>query len=170
MKIWVVDENDKVIGEAERESFDYKNDYYRVSALWVVNSKGEMLIAQRSWNKDSNPGKWGAAVSGTVEVGETYLENIMKETVEEIGLEGVEFEELCKAKKVVPRKLFATWYIARCDWPIEKFVKQDEEVEAIKWIEIGELVNDVSVNPDTYISGFGENIKPLIERMEGSGL
>ena len=160
MKITVVDENDRVIGEAEREDFDYEKDYYRVSALLVVNNKNEVLIAQRAWNKKLNPGKWGSSVAGTVEADETYLENILKEAEEEIGLTGVSVEELCKKKRCsISRRYFVTWFMARCDWPIERFRKQDEEVEAIKWIGIDELVSDIESNLDKYSTGFGEYMK-----------
>ncbi len=86
-KIIVVDENDKEIGVKERSKITH-DDIYRVSGLWLTNSKGEILLAQRSFNKprDNDPGKWGPAVAGTVDEDETYKENIQKEIKEELGL------------------------------------------------------------------------------------
>ena len=48
-KIQIVDENDQVISHKVRSEVDYQNDIYRVAALWVTNSQGQVLIAQRPW-------------------------------------------------------------------------------------------------------------------------
>ena len=84
-KIIIVDKNDKIIGYKIRGTLD-KNGIYRVSALWITNSLGEILLARRSRKKDKHPLKWGPAVAGTVEEGETYEQNIVKEAWEELGL------------------------------------------------------------------------------------
>ena len=78
MIIVVVDERDEVTGTKDYESVT-SNDIYRVSALWIVNLRGEVLLAQRSFNKTKDPGTWGPAVAGTVEKGEDYDTNIVKE-------------------------------------------------------------------------------------------
>src|SRR5579872_5614362 len=81
----IVDENDVVIDYKHRLDITNK-DIYRVSALSIINSHHETLMTQRVLTKKHNPGQWQAAVAGTVEKGESYLENIIKETQEEIGL------------------------------------------------------------------------------------
>lgn len=86
MRIQIVNENDEYIGAKERSEIDHGTDIYRVSALWLINSLGQVLLAKRAATKDHSPGKWGPAVAGTVEESETYDENIRKEAKEEIGL------------------------------------------------------------------------------------
>lgn len=88
MLIPIVDEEDNIIDYKERKKLDLK-DIYRVSALWIENSKGEILLAQRSFNKKHHPGLWGPAVAGTVEKGESYEENISHEIEEELGIKEV---------------------------------------------------------------------------------
>lgn len=56
-KIIIVDKNDNVIGSKYREDLIPRKDIYRVSALWITNSKDEVLCTQRSFNKEHNPGK-----------------------------------------------------------------------------------------------------------------
>jgi len=97
-KIIIVDENDKIIGYKERGTLNFR-DIYRVSALQVKNSVGQILLAQRKLTKKKNPGKWGPAVAGTNDEGETYESNIIKEAEEEIGL--VDFEMKVKNKQRV---------------------------------------------------------------------
>lgn len=60
-QIVIVDDNDIVIGLKDRSEIK-SLDIYRVSALWVVNNEGDVLLAQRAFNKKNNPGKWGPAV------------------------------------------------------------------------------------------------------------
>jgi isopentenyl-diphosphate Delta-isomerase len=74
-KIIIVDENDNVVGAKEKSDIDYSKDIYRSSALWIFNSGGEILLAQRSVKDDRHPGHWGPAVAGTVDEGETYESN-----------------------------------------------------------------------------------------------
>jgi isopentenyldiphosphate isomerase len=94
-QITLVNDQDEIIGQKARSTIT-KDDIYRVSAAWIMNTKGEILLSQRQLTKKHDPGKWGTAVAGTVESGETYLENIIKEAEEELGLPNVEPVPLLK--------------------------------------------------------------------------
>ena len=85
-RIVVVDEEDNVVGAELRSIVDEKGLRYRVSGLWLRNSRGEVLLARRALTKTHYPGRWGPAVAGTVEEGESYEQNIVKEAEEELGL------------------------------------------------------------------------------------
>jgi isopentenyldiphosphate isomerase len=110
MLMQVVDGNDEYIGDKERSELDFQKDIYRVAALWLTNSANEVLIAQRKFSKDRDPGLWGPAVAGTVEPGETYETNIYKEAEEEIGLSGLVFTLGPKLRVKTPRNYFCQWY------------------------------------------------------------
>lgn len=81
----IVNERDEVIGTKLREACS-PGDITRVSGLFLYTPNREVLIAKRDSGKKHDPDKWAFAVAGTVEVDETYLSNIIKETEEEIGL------------------------------------------------------------------------------------
>lgn len=83
MKIPVVNEQDEIIWYKERNEIE-QEDIYRVSCLWVVNELWETLLTQRASTKKHDPDKRTIAVSGTVEEWESYEDNIIKETQEEI--------------------------------------------------------------------------------------
>lgn len=68
-RIIVVNDQDEIIGLKERDTL-VQADIYRVAALWVVNSAGDILLAQRKFTKTHDPGKWGPAVAGTVDEGD----------------------------------------------------------------------------------------------------
>ena len=74
--ITIVDGDDTVLAYKREHEIDYARDNYRVSALWVTNTMGEVLLAQRSLKDDHQPGLWGPAAAGTVEK-ETYEENMI---------------------------------------------------------------------------------------------
>lgn len=157
----IVDEQDKVIGAKPRNEIDFKNDYYRTSGLWLTNSQGQILIAQRLLTKDKDPGKWGPAAAGTLEVGETYQSNAYKEAEEEIGLTGITFSLGPKMKFEKPRHCFGQWFTAICDKPAEEFTPQPSEVAQVAWIGSEELIQDVQANPDKYIPTMPVIIKAL---------
>jgi len=121
LPIQIVDANDNLIGHKVREKLDLLHDIYRATGLWLTNSSGDVLIAQRKFTKVSDPGKCGPAVSGTVDEGETYESNIYKEAQEEIGLTGVKFEVGQKSRVYGPRNYFAQWFTAQVDRDADSF-------------------------------------------------
>ena len=150
-KIQIVNENDEIIAHKHRNEIDYSKDIYRSTTLWITNSKSEILLAQRKLTKDKDPGKWGPAVAGTVEEGETYNSNIRKETEEEIGLTNVELKSVEKFKAGHPRQQFIQVYSTKIDKQIEDFKIQEDEVERIAWMSKTELIKDLRDNPDKYV-------------------
>lgn len=97
-KIVIVDDKDNIICYKNRSEVR-QEDIYRVSALWIINTKGEILLAKRALTKAHDPGKWGPAVAGTVEEGETYKTNIIKEAEEELGLKLIDLDLVEGPKK-----------------------------------------------------------------------
>src|SRR3989338_4245132 len=85
MRVPIVNEKDEIIEYKDWKDRGLK-EIVRVSGLWIVDGNGNILLAQRYKNKTHDPGKWGPAVAGTVEEGETYESNIVKEAEEENGL------------------------------------------------------------------------------------
>lgn len=146
MNIIVVDEHDNELGIREA-SLRAPGDIYRSASLWLTNSKGQVLMAQRAFSKSNSPGKWGPAASGTVEAGETYDTNIVKEIAEEIGL-SVELSDLIKGPKALTtepgRVFFNQWYLYSIDQPAEAFTIQEEEVEQVAWFFPSELQDALS--------------------------
>ncbi len=152
MRIPIVNEQDEIIGYKDKKERDPK-EITRVSALWVTDKEGNILLAQRVFSKKNDPGKWGPAVAGTVEEGETYEQNIIKEAEEEIGLKDFSLVLGPKNRRSTSHEYFGQWFttIVDHDFP---FKKQDEEVEEIKWFGKQELVKLVKEKPDMFLSGF----------------
>lgn len=140
----IVDENDHVIGYKPR-SQRTDEDCSRSVSIWVENDKGQVLLQQRSFDKRLDPGKWTPAAEGTVGKGTDYDDTAVNELEEEIGLTGV---KLMKRNKV-HCKLALGWrqmqgYTVSCNWSLEKFTIQKEEVEALEWVDKRQVIGEIT--------------------------
>ncbi len=160
-KIVVVDSENKVIGSKERSALDYDVDIYRSTGIWITNSKNEVLIAQRKFTKDKDPGKWGPAAAGTVDEGETYETNAYKELEEELGITGIKLSKGPEQYVGEPRKQFIQWYTGIADIKLTDLKLQEEEVEVAKWVHIDDLIKDIESNPGNYVSMIATSMKLL---------
>ncbi len=157
MRIPIVNEQDEIIKNID--SKDRKpGEITRVTGIWVGNEKGEVLLAQRAFNKKRDPGLWGPAAAGSVEEGETYESNAIKELEEEIGLKNVKLIKGPKSRRSTSHEYFAQMFIAfvKSDY---SFIKQDEEVEALKWFSKEELFKLLKEKPEIFL--------PSIQRTSG---
>lgn len=155
MLIPIVNEKDDIICHKDRSEIDYSNDIFRTASIWIVNNKGEVLLAQRKFDKAVDPGKWGEAVGGTVEGNDSYYDTVIREAEEELGLKNITIKE--GPKQFLQTKTYSCyvqWYIANIDYKISDFVIQEEEIEQIAWIPVKQLENDLINNPEKYVSDF----------------
>lgn len=154
-KVIVVNRQDEIIAYKERSDWN-NTDIIRVSALWIYNSRNEVLIAQRSLNKVRSPGLWAQSVAGTVEEGETYESNILKEAEEEIGLT-IKAEALTLAPKNfidTEHAYFVQMYFLKLDLPVTDFIPRVGEVEQVKWISLEELSAWFAERPGDFTPAF----------------
>lgn len=82
----VVDEHDTVIGQAPRSEVHRRNLLHRACHIFVLNTRGELLIHLRSATKDQYPSIYTSSASGHLETGETYEHSAKRELQEELGL------------------------------------------------------------------------------------
>ncbi len=158
MKIPIVDENDNLIEYRERDNRDF-DAIYRVSALWITDTDGKILLARRAFNKTHDPGKWGPAVVGTVEEGETYEENMIKEAEEELGITNIKLEMGEKKRKKTKWNYFVQEFLLTLPVGFNDFKIQKNEVEEIRWFTKEELKKKLKENPDNFLTGIHERMK-----------
>ncbi len=157
-KITIVDDNDNIIGHKDW-ALVMPDDIYRVSALWITNSKGEILLARRALTKAHDPGKWGPAVAGTIENGEAYIDNIVKEAKEEIGLTNIMPQTGPKIRVSGEYNYFDQWYLLEIDKSINEFIIDRNEVEQIKWFSKNDISKEIQAFPDKFL----KNMKQWVE-------
>lgn len=159
--IIVVDKDDNQIGVKDRESITYE-DIYRVSSLWITNSKGEILLALRNRNKTHHPLKWGPSVAGTIDEGETYEVNILKEASEELGLN---IDNPITGPKIYnddDYQNFVQWYFLTDNLEISDLDLQEDEVEEARWWGVEELKKEVKENPQNFVPSIVSSLVKIL--------
>jgi isopentenyldiphosphate isomerase len=82
----VVDEEDKVVGKAERNDIYERKLPHRIVHVLIFNERGEMALQKRSATVSFCPSHWSTAVGGHVMSGESYHQAALREFDEELGL------------------------------------------------------------------------------------
>lgn len=158
----IVDENDVVIGQKLRSQIT-TSDIYRVAGLWLENGRGDALLQQRAFDKRNDPGKWAAAAAGTIEVGEDYPTNIVKEAWEELGIPDLVVQPVAPKYRVHGKHtFFCQIFRATVDWPIERFEIQREEVAQISWVPLDQIVRDFKENRSKYVPSFEKVLMTVV--------
>lgn len=94
-EVAVADEHDRVLGHKFRKDL-LPTGRIRISAMWITNSQNEVLVAQRAFDRKTDPGCWGPAAEGVVEKNETFKANAHKELSEELGIKNAALTRLRK--------------------------------------------------------------------------
>ena len=140
----IFDSKSNLIGYKLRSELT-EDDCWQTVCVWIENSRGEVLLQQRSFDRQINPGMWTNAVIGTVTGDDTEDDTAVRETQEEIGLAGY---EIAKTKRLYYKAIFG-WRLAQgykiiCDWPLDKFVVQKEEVEKLEWVNKKQVLDEIT--------------------------
>ncbi|HEX6258450.1 MAG TPA: NUDIX domain-containing protein [Candidatus Saccharimonadales bacterium] len=151
MLIPIVNIHDEIIAHKERSEIDYAKDIFRTASLWITNSKGDILLAQRKFDKKVDPGKWAEAVGGTVEGNDTYEETVIREAEEELGLTELRVQAGPKQLITTPCTYFTQWYTAVIDTEASGLRIQKEEIEQLAWIPRTQLELELEESPQKYI-------------------
>jgi isopentenyl-diphosphate delta-isomerase type 1 len=126
----IVDEDDRVIGQAPRaECHGNPALIHRVAHVLVFNSRHELLLQKRSMRKDIQPGRWDTSVGGHLDPGESYLEAACREMAEELGIRGIPLTFLyhSRIRNEIESENVAT-YLARFDGEIRFAAEEIDEV------------------------------------------
>lgn len=149
----IVDENDKVVGQAPRSEAHAKKLRHRAVHVLIFNPDGELFMQKRSMSKDTWPGAWDSSCSGHVDSGEDYLEAAQRELMEELGYEPK--EELEFMFKLLP-----------CEETGEEFINvyrvlgtgpfrlNHDEIEIGEWMNIPNLLERIEYTPQRFSSAF----------------
>lgn len=138
----VVDPNDEVIDVVFRADMRRGRLRHRAVFIIVRNSRGEILIHQRSDEKDLWPGWWDVAIGGVVAAGESYDAAATRELFEEVGIDAVPSPIGGGSYEDDDVALIGRCYEVVHDGPVEP---RDGEVVAFKWVDPNSLADLVKV-------------------------
>jgi isopentenyldiphosphate isomerase len=108
-------------------------EYHLVVHIWIVSSKGELLIQKRSKEKKLMPGEW-AATGGSAFSGESSISAAKRELAEELGIKAEE-NELRFIKRIKRRNSLVDVWFTVCDTPAENLTLQKGEVALARWVD-----------------------------------
>lgn len=143
----VVDEHDRVVGQAPRRVVHANGWRHRAIHVLVFNGAGKVFLHQRSRQKDLFPGAWDSSCAGHVGAGEDYDPTAVRELAEELGLR----------LSTPPRRLFKleaqpmtgaefVWvYRLEHEGP---FVLDPDEIERGDWFAPAEVDRWIAERPD----------------------
>ncbi|MDA7681886.1 16S rRNA (adenine(1518)-N(6)/adenine(1519)-N(6))-dimethyltransferase RsmA [Verrucomicrobiales bacterium] len=149
----VVDNNDSIIGQADRDCVHNDKLFHRAIHVFVLNRHDEILLQKRSMQKDTFPGLWGSSASGHLDTGEDYEGAAVRELNEELGIES----KLNKISKIEPTAstgwefigLFTCEHNGPFNWPYS-------EVETLGFFKIKMVSKWIKKRPEDFSSGFIE--------------
>lgn len=165
MEIWdILDENGNFTGktmQSDDERVWQKGIYHQGVDIWIINNENKILIQKRSKEKKRQPNVW-AMTGGSVIKGESSVEAIKRETLEELGIE-INTEKLIKIKRIKTRNTWIDEYIIRQDVDINKITIQKEEVSDVKFASFEEIEEIYKNN--MFMRDRWENVREKIKKI-----
>ncbi len=138
-----VDDNDNVIGKITREEINTTDTYnFRVVNMFIKNSKGQLWTPRRVKSKRTFPDALDFAVGGHVDMGETYEEALVRETMEELNIE-LDMKHVHKIGRLTPadgRFAFMNIYEYETD---EDPRYNPQDFSGFEWLSPQELVDRI---------------------------
>ena len=150
----VLDENGNYTGKVEtREKCHKEGFWHKAVVVFIINSKGQVLLQKRSVSKKMWPNMWDMTAGGHVLSGEFGFEAILREAKEELGIE-LEEKDLRFIGSVIStdkkgdiiNRHFNEYFIANKDLDETKLELQPEEVSEVKWVDKDEIIRKVKNN------------------------
>ena len=135
---------------------------HRVIQLWIINSNNEILIQQRSLNKESGANLWYVSVGGHIDADENIENTLIRETKEELGLDislyldSIEYLFTFKDNLILNNNAyfdneFYDVFVLKADFKISEITIQKEEVQAVKYISYDDFENIVITEDKTFL-------------------
>ena len=158
----LVDNNGNVIGKILRgKAHDGSKKLHPVVHLHVFNTKGELFLQKRPDWKDIQPGKWDTSCGGHIDFGETTIEALRREVLEELNITSFTpnhitnyiFESDVEREYV---NVYTTLY--------DGIIEPSEELDGGKFWSIGDIMDYIGKNVFTmnFEKEFMNIIYPII--------
>ena len=164
-QVVLVDENCKEIGLMGKTEAHEKGVLHKAISVNIFNSKGEMLIQQRAFSKYHWAGVWSNTCCSHPRKKESFQDAAERRLFEELGIKTKlkeEFHFIYKAhdeKSGLTEHEYDTVFTGMFD---DAFEFNHDEINAVKWIKISDLLKDIDANPEKYSFWF----KTILIEME----
>lgn len=163
----LVDKNNNVLGTAPKLATHNSNTpLHRAFSVFLFNSKGQLLLQQRSGKKKTWPLVWSNSCCGHPMLNESNIDAAKRRLNFELGIKIDKLFEIlpdfsykAEMNGIVENEICPV-LIAFSD---KKPLLNPNEVESIKWIKWQEFLKEIEGNPGTYSVWCEQEAKLLSE-------
>lgn len=164
-EIWdLLDENGNKTGKVMQKGEPIPEGFFHKGAdIWMINSQGKILLQKRSPKKRLSPNVW-AMTGGSVIKGETSLQTIERETLEELGIQ-LNMQEVEWIRMFKTEEVWLDEFIVKQEIDLKDIVMQETEVCDVKWVSFEEA--EAIFEKGQFLENRWEFVRDLIkERLE----
>jgi isopentenyldiphosphate isomerase len=169
-KITIVDENDEVIGSAEKAEARRSGQIHRIVRILIQKSDGAILLQKRHPQAKDSPNKLDFSVAGHVDTGEDYLSAAHREANEELGLTNLSLVPILKFytekkqdNEIIRR--FNQVYLARTEQEVQPNLS---ELGGIEWLNQAQLEQRLKEYPNDFSSSIAYYYPTMKSRLYGT--
>lgn len=147
----ILDTKGRYTGEvASRDACHKAGYWHKAVAIFIINSKNQVLLQKRSASKKLWPGMWDVSAGGHVLAGEFGLQAVIRECREELGLD-LDKNDITFIGATISTNLkgdvinnhFNEYYIVHKDFDPAILKLQAEEVSEAKWVARDEIIRRI---------------------------
>jgi isopentenyl-diphosphate delta-isomerase len=151
-QVILVDEADEALRDGDKWQIHQDGLLHRAFSIFVFNAAGECLIQQRANGKYHSAGKWANSCCGHPRPGEATSVAAARRLEEEVGLRvpltfGFKSRYVAYLDNDMIENEIPHLYFGRTD---ASPALNPEEVQAVKWVSLETLAEDVAARPDAY--------------------
>jgi len=138
----VVDENNQVIGKETRAKIHRNGLWHRGVHVLIFNSKGYLILQNRSSAKNKFPNRYDCSVSEHLEEGETYEAAAIRGLREELKITDAGLKRLLRFKmNYGPNdNMISELYVSHYDGPTQIDKRETQSLETFSLNEIKEML------------------------------
>jgi len=162
----ILNEDGSGTGHFKKRSDVHRDgDLHGSAHIWVIRNlqpdgRFEVLLQQRSPDKDAYPGCLDTSCAGHVDAGETFLSAAERELSEELGIpahdeliylfdQSVSWEAVFHGSRFINNEI-SRIYTLICAKPAEQFIFQKEEISALCWKDAREVLESLENGDPRY--------------------
>lgn len=167
----LVNENDEIIGQTTKEEAHLKGLFHRVTAVLIINDKGQIALQKRSRNIIGG-GLLDHSAAGHVPIEESYETAALRELSEELGIKvsikkiDHMLKELWHDKDKNNLKHIYSLFIGNHNGP---FILQESEVESVEFYDIEKISEMIKENPENFTTGMKLSFKSYLDWRNQNG-
>ena len=158
----ILDEAGRATGlSLPRSQVHREGQWHRSVHIWIEDEWERLLLQQRSFQKDSNPGLWDISVAGHLSAGQKSLEAAVREVREEIGLEVAESrltfwfsskdEYRSSDGQFFDREFHDVFHLRLAPGESRKIQPDPAELAGVRWVSPESFADELRSHPECFV-------------------